>query len=63
MERGPTLFPHEKELLSDQQLRDASLEQIENLVQRINLALQRRGMDGLVWQQLVTRTDRQHPDK
>jgi hypothetical protein len=56
------LLPHEEELLTDQQLRDASVEQIENLVQRINLALQLRGMDGLVWQKSGTRTDRQHPD-
>jgi len=52
------LLPHEEELLSDQQLRDASLEQIENLVQRINLALQLRGIDGIVWQHSRTREDR-----
>lgn len=56
------MLPHEEELVTDQQLREASVEQIENLVQRINLALQLRGMDGLVWQQSGTRTDRQHPD-
>ena len=30
---------------------DASLDQLEDLVQRINLALQERGMPGLVWRQ------------
>jgi hypothetical protein len=38
-------------LLTDQQLRDASLDQLEDLVQRINLSLQERGMPGLVWRQ------------
>lgn len=56
------MLPHEEELVTDQQLRDASVEQIEDLVQRINLALQLRGMNGLVWQKSGTRTDRQHPD-
>jgi hypothetical protein len=43
------LLPHEEPLLTDHQLREASLEQLEDLVQRINLALQARGMPGLVW--------------
>jgi hypothetical protein len=42
------MIPHEQQLLTDQQLRDASLDQIEDLVQRINLALQARGMPGVV---------------
>jgi hypothetical protein len=45
------LLPHEEPLLTDQQLRNASLEQLEDLVQRINLALQERGVPGLVWRQ------------
>ena len=45
------MLPHEEPLLTDQQLRDASLEQLEDLVQRINLSLQERGMPGLVWRQ------------
>ena len=45
------MLPHEDPLLTDQQLREASVEQIEDLVQRINLALQQRGMPGLVWHQ------------
>ena len=43
------MLPHERKLLTDQELRDASLDQIEDLVQRINLALQGRGMPGVVW--------------
>jgi hypothetical protein len=46
-----TLLPHEEPLLTDKQLRDASLDQLEDLVQRINLALHERGMPVLVWQQ------------
>jgi thymidylate synthase len=45
------MLPHETPLVSEQQLRDASLDQIEDLVQRLNLALQERRMVGLVWQQ------------
>jgi hypothetical protein len=45
------LLPHEEPLLTDKHLRDASLNQLEDLVQRINLALQQRGMPLLVWQQ------------
>ena len=36
------LLPHERKLLTDQQLRDASIDQIEDLVHRLNLALQER---------------------
>ena len=43
------LLPHEEPLLTDQQLRDASLDQLEDLVQRLNLTLPARGMPGLVW--------------
>jgi hypothetical protein len=43
------MLPHESPLLTEQQLRDASLDQIEDLVQRLNLALQERGIPGLVW--------------
>lgn len=41
--------PHEQPLLTDQQLRNASPDQIEDLVQCINLMMQMRGMPGLVW--------------
>jgi hypothetical protein len=44
------LLPHERKLLTDQQLRDASIDQIEDLVHRLNLVLQERGVPGqLVW--------------
>jgi hypothetical protein len=44
------VLPHERKLLTDQQLRDASFDQLEDLVQRINLFMQWRGEPGLVWQ-------------
>ena len=44
------LLPHERKLLTDQQLRGASIDQIEDLVHRLNLVLQERGVPGLVWQ-------------
>jgi hypothetical protein len=43
------MLPHERKLLTDQQLRDASVDQIEDLVQRMNLMMQERGLPGLVW--------------
>jgi hypothetical protein len=45
------LLPHEEPLLTDKQLWDASLDQLEDLMQRINVALHERGMPVLVWQQ------------
>ena len=52
------MVSHNEQLLTDEQLRNASLEQIEDLVQTINLALQQRGIDGLVWQHSSTREAR-----
>jgi hypothetical protein len=43
------MLPHERKLLTDQQLRDASVDQNEDLVQRMNLMMQERGLPGLVW--------------
>jgi hypothetical protein len=44
------MLPHERKLLTDQQLRDASRDQIEDLVQRLNLILREREEPGqLVW--------------
>ena len=40
--------PHLEELLTDQQLREASPEQISALVARIDMELRRRGEPGLV---------------
>ena len=39
---------HESPLLTDQQIRDASPDQLEDLVEQINLALRERGLPGLV---------------
>ena len=38
---------HESPLLTDQQIRDASPDQLEDLVEQINLALRERGLPGL----------------
>ncbi len=43
------MLPEADHLLSEQQIRDASTEQIEDLVQSINIELQKRGRAGLVW--------------
>ena len=44
------MLPHERKLLTDRQLRDASHDQIEDLVHRLNLILRERGEGGqLVW--------------
>ncbi len=45
------MIPHEEPLLTDEQLRNASFDQLEELVHRINLTLQERGLPGVVWQQ------------
>jgi hypothetical protein len=45
------VLPHERPLVTDAQLRMASVDQIEDLVQRLNLVLQERRWPGqLVWQ-------------
>ena len=45
------MHPEADHLLTDQQIRDASVEQIEDLVQRVNIELRKRGRGGLVWRQ------------
>lgn len=42
------MVPHDEQLLTDKQLREASAEQINDLIARIDLLLQRRGEGGLV---------------
>lgn len=42
------MLPHDEQLLTDKQLREASAEQINDLIDRINLLLQRRGEGGLM---------------
>jgi hypothetical protein len=42
-----TLLPDDQQLLSDQQLRDASFEQLQDLIARIDLLLRTKGQPGL----------------
>ena len=44
------MLPHEKPLLTDAQLRQASIDQIEDLVHRLNVVLRERRLAHLVWQ-------------
>ena len=41
------MLPDEQRLLSDQQLRDASFEQLQDLIARIDLLLRSEGQPGL----------------
>ena len=60
--KSKEMLHHERELLTDQQLRDASLDQIEDLVHRINLMLLERGVPELVWQRASEeQTGEDHP--
>jgi len=48
--KGGVMLPHERKLLTDGQLREASRDQIEDLVHRLNLILRERKEPGqLVW--------------
>jgi hypothetical protein len=42
-----TLLPEDQQLLSDQQLRDASFEQLQDLIARVDLLLRSKGQPGL----------------
>jgi hypothetical protein len=42
-----TLLPDDQQLLSDQQLRDASDEQLQDLIARLDLLLRSKGQPGL----------------
>ena len=46
------MLPHQKPLLTDSQLKEASIEQMEDLVHRMNLMLKERGLPGVLWQRL-----------
>ena len=46
--KGEGLDAHQSPLLTDRQVRDASDDQLENLVGQIDLALRGRGLPGLV---------------
>ena len=41
------MLPEDQQLLSDQQLRDASFEQLQDLIARIDLPLRSKGQPGL----------------
>jgi hypothetical protein len=41
------LLPEDQQLLTDQQLRDASYEQLQDLIARIDLLLRSKGQPGL----------------
>jgi hypothetical protein len=45
--KGELLLPEEQPLLTDQQLRDASAEQLQDLIARVDLLLRSRGQPGL----------------
>jgi hypothetical protein len=42
-----TLLPDDQQLLFDQQLRDASFEQLQDLIARVDLLLRSKGQSGL----------------
>jgi hypothetical protein len=42
-----TLLPEDQQLLSDQQLRDASEEELQDLIARVDLLLRSKGQPGL----------------
>ena len=44
---GRTLLPEDQQLLTDQQLRDASEEQLQDLIARVDLLLRSKGQPGL----------------
>ena len=41
------MLPDDQQLLSDQQLRDASFEQLQDLIARLDLLLRSKGQSGL----------------
>ena len=41
------MLPEDQQLLSDQQLRDASFEQLQDLIARLDLLLRSKGQQGL----------------
>ena len=59
------MLPHERPLVTDAQLRVASIDQKEDLVQRLNLVLQERRWPGqLVWQRTTEDQAREdHPTR
>ena len=57
-----TLLPDDQQLLSDQQLRDASDEQLQDLIARVDLLLRSKGQPGLALHPPEDERDAPEPD-
>jgi hypothetical protein len=55
------LLPDDQQLLSDQQLRDASDEQLQELITRLDLLLRSKGQPGLALHQPEDERDTPEP--
>jgi hypothetical protein len=55
------LLPNDQQLLSDQQLRDASDEQLQDLIARVDLLLRSKGQPGLSLHPPVDESDMREP--
>jgi len=55
------LLPEDQQLLTDQQLRDASYEQLQDLIARVDLLLRSKGQPGLTLHPQKTRSLRIPP--
>ncbi len=59
-ERRP-LLPEDQQLLTDQQLRDASAEQLQDLIARVDLLLRSKGQPGLTLRRPEDESDTSEP--
>jgi hypothetical protein len=55
------LLPEDQQLLSDQQLRDASDQQLQDLIARVDLLLRSKGQPGLTLQAPEDKHDTPEP--
>ena len=55
------MLPDDQQLLSDQQLRDASFEQLQDLIARVDLLLRSKGQPGLTLHPPEDRRDISEP--
>jgi hypothetical protein len=55
------LLPEDQQLLSDQQLRDASFEQLQDLIARLDLLMRSKGQPGLALHPPKDEGDTQEP--
>jgi hypothetical protein len=55
------LLPEDQQLLTDQELRDASDEQLQDLIARVDLLLRSKGQPGLTLHQPEDESDIQEP--